>query len=252
MTKEEKLEIFYSPMMKIQSKISQAVFYHALAARKKNNNEKFQIPNYVMNYNIATTLFFHYTSEYPEEYKFAERANRAIRKKTNRLRKNLSRILNFFPTLSFVTFTLTDDALNSTSESTRRKKLQRLLKSLNCPSFFCLAYSTRHKREHYHALIASDINELNWPYGLVDIRKIISDIPFNLVLFEEDNHDKMSNLQADKILRIKDLQIQIRKLTRYLCNQSYEASILKDEQTRVSYCNRDLVKKLEYEQDNVF
>lgn len=242
LTKEQKLEVFHSEFMKDQSKISQAMYYHDLALRK--HKKQFQIPYYVKDFHEAIHLSQYYIEQYPEEYKFAELANRAIRKKTNTLREIFSKVIDDYSTLYFVTFTFSDKALSKTQESTRRKKLKEVLESLDCPYAFCLGFSSRHKREHYHALIAANEIELNWPYGLVDIKAVIDcNTSFNPISFDEDNYDEFSCYDEEEILQTKDLQAQIRALTRYMCNQSYESSIIKEKQSRIAYYNKKTKRK---------
>lgn len=242
LTKDEKLKVFQSQIMKDQSKISQAMYYHDLALRK--HKKEFQIPFYVKNFHEAINLSQYYIEQYPEEYKFAELANRAIRKKTNALREEFAKVLDDYPNLYFVTFTFSDKALRKTQESTRRKKLKEVLEALDCPYAFCLGFSSRNQREHYHALIAGNEIELNWPYGLVDIKAVIDcNTSFNPILFDEDNYDELSCYDEEEILQTKDLQIQIRALTRYMCNQSYESSIIKEKQSRIAYYNKKSKRK---------
>lgn len=83
----------------------------------------------------AIKLSQYYIEQYPEEYKFAELANRAIRKKTNTLREVFSKVIDDYSTLYFVTFTFSDKALSKTQESTKRKKLKEVLEAL-VPTLF--------------------------------------------------------------------------------------------------------------------
>lgn len=113
------------------------------------------------------------------EKKLCKQIYDSRRKKIERLRRKLEfRIANY--TCLWLTLTFTDEVLNSTNELTRRKYIERFLKSLNIPFYVAnIDYGDKEKnsnsneREHYHAVIQSDYLDMNkYDYGFIFVEKI--------------------------------------------------------------------------------
>lgn len=79
----------------------------------------------------------------------------------------------------FLTLTFSDTALSNTTAQTRRKAVQRFLKSCNAPYVANIDFGidkTKTMREHYHAVIGCcDIDYKKWrdTYGLIKGERII-------------------------------------------------------------------------------
>ena len=76
----------------------------------------------------------------------------------------------------FLTLTFTDDVLSKTSEKTRREYVTRYLK--RCSKYYIanIDYGSRNNREHYHAIVLSDlVNFSDWTYGAVNGKHIHQD-----------------------------------------------------------------------------
>lgn len=67
----------------------------------------------------------------------------------------------------FLTFTFTDEVLNSTSEATRRKYITRLLKEQSQHYVANIDFGKTTGREHYHAVLNAFITPDLWPYGFI-------------------------------------------------------------------------------------
>ena len=113
------------------------------------------------------------------EKKLCKQIYDSRRKKISRLRHKLEfRIANY--DCLWLTLTFTDDILNSTSELTRRRYIQRFLKDLDIPFYTAnIDYGDKEKnsnsneREHYHAIIQSDYLDMSlYNYGFVYVEKI--------------------------------------------------------------------------------
>lgn len=101
------------------------------------------------------------------------------RQKVLRLKKKLEYWVNNYNCL-WLTLTFRDNVLDSTNELTRRKYIQRFLKSLNIPFYVAnIDYGDKEKnsnsneREHYHAIIQSDYLDMSlYKYGFVFVEQI--------------------------------------------------------------------------------
>lgn len=98
-----------------------------------------------------------------------------IRQKNYRLRKRIENLFSNYDNLIFVTLTFADSVLSSTSSDTRRKYVQRFLKS-TCNEYvanidFGFDDNYTH-REHYHAICTNDIDFSKWHYGIINFKRI--------------------------------------------------------------------------------
>lgn len=93
--------------------------------------------------------------------------------RTSRLRERIERITSS-PSL-FLTFTFRDDVFEKTSSTTRRRYVQRFLKSYSADYVGNIDYGEEKGREHYHAVVQADKVDHNWwPYGNLDFKRIIT------------------------------------------------------------------------------
>lgn len=162
MEKEEKLKIkkyvLENDLHILQRKVSKSLFFDEdknFERYKKNLSiEKFYIENDYITWHIAKNINSCY-------YKRVQRAVHRI----NAITSNKS---------LFLTLTFTDDVLNTTSVETRRKYVQRFLKSFGVMYVANIDFGSKNGREHYHAIIAIDkINFKLWKYGAINGKKII-------------------------------------------------------------------------------
>lgn len=74
----------------------------------------------------------------------------------------------------FVTLTFRDDVFDATTRETRRRYVARFLKS-QCKTYVAnIDFGEEKGREHYHAIVDTRINPLEWKkkYGLCNVEKI--------------------------------------------------------------------------------
>lgn len=67
----------------------------------------------------------------------------------------------------FLTLTFTDEVLATTSEATRRKYVQRFLKANSFHYLANIDFGGQTAREHYHAVLSSNVTANMWPYGFI-------------------------------------------------------------------------------------
>ena len=72
----------------------------------------------------------------------------------------------------FVTLTFRDDVFETTSVETRRRYVARFLKQ-SCDTYVAnIDFGEKNGREHYHAIVDSKINPLEWKYGSCNVERI--------------------------------------------------------------------------------
>ena len=92
-------------------------------------------------------------------------------KRVKRLKEHVADILAY-PKSLFLTLTFTDEALASSSATTRRKYITRALGAFKVPYIANLDFGEDNGREHYHALIALDrIKQDAWQFGNLDFKR---------------------------------------------------------------------------------
>ena len=107
-----------------------------------------------------------------EELNEIERITKASRARTKRLYKRVSKIL-LNGNCIFLTLTFTNQALEETSQSTRRKYVSRFLKKYDCLYVANIDFGKTNQREHYHALISTNkVNHKDWLYGDIDFKRV--------------------------------------------------------------------------------
>lgn len=108
-----------------------------------------------------------------KEYLECEKINKAYYARLKRLKDRVKDILTSGPCL-FLTLTFNDDALERTNALTRRRQVQRYLKSYNAKYVGNVDYGKKNHREHYHALISiSKVDHEPWQtYGNIDFERV--------------------------------------------------------------------------------
>ena len=97
----------------------------------------------------------------------------SYRKKSIRIRKNLTSWLEKGSVI-FGTLTFTDDVLQKTSAQTRKRYVERYLKSADVAYIANIDYGSKNDREHYHFIIATgNKNKLDdWQYGFFNLKLV--------------------------------------------------------------------------------
>lgn len=74
----------------------------------------------------------------------------------------------------FVTLTFTDEVLASTSAETRRRYVQRYLKSQAQGRKYVanIDFGKENHREHYHAVVEGRLDPLQWSYGALNVKQV--------------------------------------------------------------------------------
>lgn len=120
----------------------------------------------------AIDLYFYLLENYLNAFLIANRIINNMHAKRVRLKKFINQMLDN-STCLFLTFTFTDYYLKSTSHNTRRRYIQRFLKSYNTNAVANVDYGSKKHREHYHAIIEKDyINSADYKYGNLDFVKV--------------------------------------------------------------------------------
>lgn len=143
----------------LQRKVSKSLFFD------ENNN----IARYKKNFEINK----HFIENDFKTWHIAENINNAYYHRVRRARERIKKIIE--NKSLFLTLTFTDDVLNNISKESRRKYVQRFLKSFNALYVANIDFGGKNGREHYHAVISIDkINYKLWKYGSINGKKILS------------------------------------------------------------------------------
>ena len=109
-----------------------------------------------------------------EEWNEARKINDAYYHRVKRLKKKIARMLESGNCI-FLTFTFTDKVLETTNADTRRQKVRRFLSSYNCDYVANIDFGAKNGREHYHALIQTDLVDYKaFDYGALNGEKVRS------------------------------------------------------------------------------
>ena len=101
------------------------------------------------------------------------RINNARYHRISRLRKRISNIIYCNKTSYFLTMTFTNDSLNNTDSFTRRRYVQRYLKSISNNYVANIDFGERNHREHYHAVVQCEyIDSKLWQHGSLNFEVI--------------------------------------------------------------------------------
>lgn len=155
----------------------------------------------LLKYGPLDRTFQHYMDSvylvYPdfhEDYRRTLKEYNAYRSRIKRRNSYISSMIDTFCTSSYkslylASFTFTDDVLNNTSACTRKKYISDFLKDNTLDYFACIDFGKMTQREHYHALLVTDIPtyvshtskngkrflqfcNVTYPYGFYSLRKV--------------------------------------------------------------------------------
>lgn len=132
-----------------------------------SSNYLYEVDGIVPSVNLDD-LYFDLCNSYDFKWiKEARKINTASYRRRERLKDRIMKYL-LNGSCIFVTLTFTDDVLDSTNEETRRKYVQRYLKSISDYYIANIDYGVDDRythREHYHALVLKEFIEEKWTYG---------------------------------------------------------------------------------------
>ena len=108
------------------------------------------------------------------DYKDIQEARKINKASYNRYKRLKNRIMTYLQSgkCIFATLTFRDEVLNNTSLETRRKYVQRYLKSISTFYVANIDFGSTTEREHYHAVILKDFIDEQWEYGFTWFEKI--------------------------------------------------------------------------------
>lgn len=94
------------------------------------------------------------------------------RKRTQRLRKRITKIIQCDSL--FLTFTFTDKVLANTNQETRQKYVKRFLNTISRNYVANIDFGKTNGREHYHAVctVSEKVNYNAWNYGALNGVKV--------------------------------------------------------------------------------
>lgn len=121
----------------------------------------------------ALKVLFYLRNKNPVHYLEFERLCNSRYHRVSRLKKRIGAMIQNEDgeTCLFLTLTFRDDILSNTSVATRRRYVQRFLKSLNCNYCANIDFGKKNHREHYHCVVQLshiDYSLWNKPYGRID------------------------------------------------------------------------------------
>lgn len=152
-------------------------------------------------YGVLSPIFRHYMESiyivYPnfsDDYRNTLRIHNNVRSRVKRRNTYITGMIDTYCRSSYrnlylASFTFTDEVLQNTSSTTRKKYISDFLKE-NCIDYFaCIDFGKKKQREHYHALIVTDnptsvshiskqgkifynFATLIYPYGFHSLRKV--------------------------------------------------------------------------------
>lgn len=129
---------------------------------------------------VFATIYHHLDIVYPLWFEWEDELLKAHKARLQRKRRIANYIKGMFLSyepqkLFFLTITFHDDAFKA-SAKTRHTNVQRYLNSLCLDYMANLDYGTKKKREHYHAVIATDkdIFEYSIPHAHIHYKRITS------------------------------------------------------------------------------
>lgn len=109
----------------------------------------YEYPSYLipyLDYPLETTLTY-------DEFRECQRIYDSYRQRSLRIKKKIS-VMIHKPCI-FLTLTFTDETLDNTSNTTRRRYIVKFLSQFNVPCIANKDFGKENGREHYHAIIQS-------------------------------------------------------------------------------------------------
>lgn len=115
--------------------------------------------------------FLDYCKEVPS-MDCAMRLNESKKRKSNKVREKIESLVLTGKAI-FITLTFNNDTLSNTSVETRRRYVARYLKA-NCKNYVAnIDFGAKKGREHYHAVVDSDINFNDWyRLGAIQVERV--------------------------------------------------------------------------------
>lgn len=136
-----------------------------------------------------------------DDIKTCERIFNAHRKKSQRLRKRIEKLLE--KPCVFITFTFEDKTLENTNQLTRRRYIQRELKSLGVPYIANIDFGKINEREHYHGIAQTDwLNRETYDLGGIYVERISNSNPTALAKYinKLTNHALKETTGTDRLI----------------------------------------------------
>ena len=128
----------------------------------------YEYPSYLipyLDYPIEDALTF-------DELRECKRIFDSQRKRAQRIRERITRMI--VKQCLFLTLTFTDETLQDTSDTTRRRYITRFLSQFNVPAIANKDFGKENGREHYHAIIQIDrIDYYLYDYGAINGIKVV-------------------------------------------------------------------------------
>lgn len=126
----------------------------------------------IINDPVLDSAYFDLLLSY--DYKDIQEARKINKASYNRYKRLKDRIMSYLQSgkCIFATLTFRNDVLDSTTTETRRKYVQRYLKSISSFYVANIDFGSSTEREHYHAVILKDFINDTWEYGFTWFEKI--------------------------------------------------------------------------------
>ncbi len=159
---ELKAKLIDSPFFQDYKKINRVLYHYYHNGLTPND----------ISIETAVKLYEYMTENFPDIWKECERINHAHFKRVKRIKEKIT-IMLYNGDCIFLTLTFTDEKLESTQESYRRKAVQRFLNELNCLYIANKDFGKKNGREHYHALVNTDyVDYSKWHFGIINGQRI--------------------------------------------------------------------------------
>lgn len=157
----------------IDSGIASDYIHYRRAVFVYNNNiEEFNKLPFEIQYAINFPILYPFLQDF--HYYLLNQIFNSRRNKIYRLKSKLNYMFNNYDCV-FLTFTFTDDFLSSTSSSTRRTYVSRFLKKYDLyVANIDFGEDDRYtKREHYHAVVCSEVDYSAWKCGALNGERVL-------------------------------------------------------------------------------
>ena len=119
-------------------------------------------------------VWFDYAEEEGIQLEQGIRLFENYRKRTKRLRKRITKIIQ--SDSLFLTFTFTDEVLQNTTQDTRQQYVRRFLNTISSNYVANIDFGKTNGREHYHAvcIVSGKIDYTSWQHGALNGVKVRS------------------------------------------------------------------------------
>lgn len=226
---QKKLEVYNSPILKQQNKISQSLYYHYL----KSINNEIKLKDFILPLNETLELHEQLSTNFPEDYDCAKHINLALRRKNSKIKKNCFKILQNFQYLYFYTITFDDLTLLSYNIQQLKKLVIKHLNSFNCPYIYSYSISEETSRPHFHVFIPIQPDTIKFKFGLTH-HYLIADtnnIDINIKKKLYNPNFIITNKYINTFLHQSN-SLLIQKIT-YLTHNSYFTQLITNQENRI-------------------